>query len=290
MSQRKVVLTVSVTGSIGDRTQNPNLPVTPREIAESAMEAQKAGAAVAHIHVRDPETGKPSMALELYEEVVERIRAESDLIINLTSGAGGRFIPDDNDPVGPGPGSNLRLPEKRMAHVLKLKPEICSLDVGTMNFGPFVFVNCQGHVEAMAKMALEAGVKPEMEVFELGHIEIARHLLKKGLVKSPPLFQLCMGLRWGIPARPEYMIAMRDALPEGALWAGFAGAAGAFPMLAQAVLLGGNARIGFEDTLHVEKGKPASGNRELVEKAVSIIRALGAEPATSEEARQILQL
>jgi uncharacterized protein (DUF849 family) len=290
MSSEKIVLTVSVTGSMGDRSMNPNIPVTPQEIAESALQAQEAGAAVAHIHVRDPETGKPSMALELYEEVVQRIRERSDLIINLTTGAGGRVIPDDRDPIGLAPGSTLCTPQRRMEHVFKLKPEICSLDVGSMTFGPHVFMNYLAHVEWMAEQARQLGVKPEMEVFDMGHIEIAKHLLKSGRVNSPPLFQLCMGMRWGIPATTKNMILMKEALPSDAIWAAFAGAAGAFPMMAQSLLLGGNVRVGFEDTLHIEKGRPAKSNRELVEKAVSMVRTLGKDVATSEEARDLMKL
>ncbi len=289
MRSEKVVLTVAVTGSFGDRSI-PGLPITPKEIAESALEAYEAGAAVAHIHVRDMETGEPSMELKLYEEVVQRIREDSDMIINLSTGGGARFVPTDQDPVGFGPGSTLCAPRKRIEHVVKLRPEICSLDVGSMNFGPRVFVNSLAHVEWMAEQIRDAGTKPEMEVFDLGHIEIAHHLVRTGRIKPPPLFQLCMGVRWGIPATPFHMVIMKQALPTDALWAGFGIGTTAFPMLAQSILLGGNVRIGIEDTLYLEKGRHASSNKELVEKAVAIIRILGKEPATSEEARDLLKL
>lgn len=289
MRPEKLIITVSVTGSFGDRS-TPGLPITPIEIAESALEAYRAGAAVAHIHVRDVVTGKPSMEFKHYEEVVQRIRESSDMIINLSTGAGARFIPNDQDLIGFAPGSNLWSPQKRIEHVMRLKPEICSLDVGSMNFGPHVFVNSLSHVEWMAEQIREAGVKPEMEVFDLGHIEIANHLLKTGRVKRPPLFQLCMGVPWGIPATPNNMIIMRQALTPDAIWAGFGIGATAFPMLTQSILLGGNIRIGMEDTLYLEKGKQASSNKALVEKAVAIMKILDKEPATPEEAKDLIQL
>jgi uncharacterized protein (DUF849 family) len=289
MDSNKVVVTVAVTGSFGDRS-TPGIPVTPAEIAASAQGAYKAGASVAHIHVRDPETGKPSMELGLYEEVVRRIRDQSDMIINLSTGAGARFVPDDQDPVGFAPGSTLCGPQRRIEHVLRLRPEICSLDVGSFNFGPNVFVNHVPHVEWMAEQIRDAGVRPEMEVFDLGHIGIARHLMETGRVENPAMFQLCMGVSWGIPATPHNMVLMSRALPCDALWAGFGVGPTSFPMLAQAALLGGNVRIGMEDNLYLERGRPASGNRELVEKAVAILRLLEKEPATPAEARALLHI
>ena len=289
MSPEKVVVTSSVTGSFGDNSV-PGLPIAPKEIAESALDAYEAGAAVAHIHVRDVETGKPSMELKLYEEVVQRIRDRSDMILNLSTGAGARFIPTDEDPIGLAPGSTLCTPQKRIEHVIRLKPEICSLDVGSMNFGPHVFVNHLPHVEWMAERIQDAGVKPELEVFDLGHIEIANHLLNTGRVKRPPLFQLCMGVNWGIPGTSYHMVMMSQALPSDAIWAGFGIRETAFYMVAQSVLLWGNVRIGMEDTWYLEKGRRASGNKELVEKAVAILRILGKEPATPGEARELLKL
>lgn len=285
----KVVVTVSVTGSFGDRSV-PGLPITPKEIAESALEAHEAGAAIAHIHVRDVETGKPSMELKLYEEVVHRIRDRSDMILNLSTGAGARFIPTDQDPIGLAPGSTLCTPQRRIEHVIRLKPEVCSLDVGSMNFGPHVFVNHVAHVEWMAEHIEGCGVKPELEVFDLGHIEIANYLLRTGRVRRPPLFQLCMGVNWGIPATSHHMVMMKQALPSDAIWAGFGVGENTVPMLAQSLLLGGNVRIGMEDTWYLEKGRRANGNKELVEKAVAIVRVLDKEPATSDEARGLLKL
>ena len=289
MNSNKVIVTVPVTGSAGDRN-TPFLPITPKEIAESAVDAGKAGASVVHIHVRDVKTGRPSMDFKLYREVVERIRDHSDMIINLSTGAGGRFVPDDNDPVGFDSESNICGPQKRVEHVLRLKPELCSLDVGSMNFGDRVFVNTLSHVETMADLILEAGVKPELEVFDMGHIEIAKHLLATGKVHQPSLFQLCMAIPWGIPATTKNMVMMKEALPAEAVWTAFGISADCFPMAAQSVLLGGHVRVGMEDNLYLTKGQRASSNRELVEKAVSIIRALDKEPARPDEARVLLQI
>jgi len=289
MDSNKVMVTVPVTGSAGDRN-TPFLPITPREIAESAVDAGKAGASVVHIHVRDVKTGRPSMDFELYREVVDRIRDQSDMIINLSTGAGGRFVPDDNDSVGFGSESNMCGPQKRVEHVLRLKPELCSLDVGSMNFGDRVFVNTVSHVATMADLIWDAGIKPELEVFDMGHIEIAKHLLATKKVHHPPLFQLCMAIPWGIPATAKNMIMMKEALPAGAVWTAFGISADCFPMAAQAVLLGGHVRVGMEDNLYLAKGQRASSNRELVEKAVRIIRALDREPAGPDEAREFLHI
>jgi uncharacterized protein (DUF849 family) len=289
MRSGKVIVTVAVTGSFGDRN-TPFLPITPKEIAESALDAHEVGASVAHIHVRNLKTGGPSMDFELYREVVERIRDRSEMIINLSTGAGARFLPDDRDPMGLGSGSTLCVPQKRVEHVLGLKPELCSLDVGSLNFGPHVFVNTLSHVETMAALIQGAGVKAELEVFDMGHIEIAKHLLETGKVLCPPLFQFCMAVRWGIPATAKNMIMMKEALPPDALWAAFGIGPHSFPMAAQSVLLGGHIRVGMEDNLYLRKGERASSNRELVEKAVGIIRALEGEPARVEEARELLQI
>ncbi len=290
MTQQKVVITVAVTGSIGDKSKHPALPVTPEEIAESALEANLAGAAVAHIHVRDPETAEPSMAFELYEEVVRRIRDRSDMLINLTTGAGARIVPGDTDPIALGPGTTWATPEKRTEHIIDLKPDLCSLDVGSMNFGQRIFANPVPHIEQMAELIRAVGVKPELEVFELGHIEIAKELLKKGLVDSPPIFQLCLGIQWGISSSPKNALLMKEALPLGAVWGAFAIGRNSFPMAAQSILMGGNVRVGFEDNLYLTRGIPAKNNAALVEKALSILKALDKEPASAEEAREILGL
>ncbi len=218
MTKKDIIITVAVTGSFGDKSKHPNLPVTPKEIAEHAIKANKAGAAIAHIHVRDPKTAAPSMELSLYREVVDRIRDACDMLINLTTGAGARIVPDDREVVGLAGGTTWSSPEKRTEHIVALKPELCSLDVGSINFGTRVFANIVPHVEKMAEIILEAGVKPELEVFEMGHIEIAKHLIKHDLVKGTPLFQLCMGIPWGISGELKSLLMMKDAIPSGALW------------------------------------------------------------------------
>jgi uncharacterized protein (DUF849 family) len=290
MQNSKVVITVAVTGSIGDKKKHPALPVTPKEIADSAVKACSAGASVAHIHVRDPETTESSMSFELYQEVVERIRDSSNLVINLTTGVGARIVPNDSHPVGLGMGTTWSSPEKRTEHVVKLKPEVCSLDVGSMNFGTWVFANCVGHLEDMAVRVKEAGVKPELEVFDMGHITIAKNLLQKGLVEDPPIFQLCLGIPWGMPASSKNMLLMRDFLPNDAIWGGFGVGPTNFHMVAQSALLGGHIRVGFEDNFYLSRGIPAESNAQLVEKAVNILAMLDKEPASPQEAREILKL
>ena len=288
--ENKVVITVALTGAEGEKTKHPSLPITPKEIAQSALEAYSAGASVAHIHVRDPKTGERSMDFELYKEVFDRIREASDMIINLTTGAGGRLFADHSDPVGLGPDTIWRSPERRSEHVVRLKPEVCSLDVGSINMRNRIFANIVPHVEEMARRAGEVGVKPELEVFDFGHIDIARSLLEKGLVQHPPLFQLCLGVPWGIPATPKNMMLMKDALPTDAIWGGLGVGPLSFPMAAQSVMLGGNVRVGFEDNFNLSHGVPAKSNAHLVEKAVNILRALDKEPAPSSEARKMLGL
>jgi len=289
MAHQSPIITVAVTGAFGDRS-NENLPITPQAIANSALEAHQAGAAVAHIHVRDIQTGAPSMKLEYYQEVVDIIRARSDMIINLSTGAGARFAPTIDDPVGFDSSSTLCGPLKRVDHVLQLKPEICSLDIGSINFGNHIFANCLPHVELMAQKIHAAGVKAEMEIFDLGQIEIAKYLIEAHQIHQPSLFQICMGIRWGVPAKPENMIFLKNALPANSVWSAFGISSHSFSMLAQAVLLGGNVRIGLEDTLYLAKGVYAKSNRELVQKAVQIMALLGRKPASVEEAKKRLMI
>ena len=290
MTKQEIIITAAITGSFGDKSKNSRLPVTPEEIADHAIKAHGAGAAVAHIHVRDPKTAEPSMELQLYREVVDRIRDACDMIINLTTGAGARIVPDDGKNVGLAAGTTWSSPEKRTEHIVALKPELCSLDVGSVNFGTRVFANIVPHVEKMAKIILEAGVKPELEVFEMGHIEIAKHLIKNKLVKGRPLFQLCLGIPWGISGDAKNLIMMKEALPQGSLWGGFGIAQNSFPMAAHTALLGGNIRVGFEDNYYLDAGIPAKDNARLVTKAVLILELLGLKAATTDTAREILGL
>jgi len=288
---RPVIITCAVTGSAPSPKLSPHVPVTPEQIANEAIAAAKAGAAVVHIHVRDPKTGGASMEKQYYKEVVERIRADGvDVLINLTSGAGGGYTPSPEDPRRAAPGSNLSAPEKRVEHILELKPDLCSLDVATMNFGEYVFMNIPAHLRRMAEMINSAGVKPEIEVFDTGHVRLACDLIEKGFLKAPVLFQLCLGIPWGAPATTEAMLNLRNMLPAGSLWASFGISRAEFHMAAQAVILGGHVRVGLEDNLYLDRGKLAPGNAPLVQRAIEIVRALGEEPASTVQARQILGL
>lgn len=288
---RPVIISCALTGG-GDSTgASPHVPVTPVQIADEALAAREAGAAVVHIHVRDPATGKPSRELALYRETVSRIRdAGSDVVINLTTGPGARVVPDDRDMMRLGKGSTLASPEDRVEHVLELRPDICSLDVATMNFGPHAMVNVPAHLARMAKLVQDAGVKPELEVFDLGHAALAARMVADGQIASPPFVQLCLGISWGAPATSEGMLALRGMLPPGAIWSAFGIARHQFPMVAQAVVAGGHVRVGLEDNLYLSRGVLAPGNAPLVERARTIVEALGETVATPAEARAILGL
>jgi uncharacterized protein (DUF849 family) len=289
--QRKVMISCAVTGSADTPGKNPAVPVTPEQIASSAIDAAKAGAAIVHIHVRDPKTTLPSMDGAYYGEVVDRIRQSgTDVVINLTTGPGGRFSPSADDPMKPGPGTTLRTPRQRVQHVLDLRPEICSLDMGSMNMGPNVFVNTPSILEAMATDIRNAGVTPELEVFETGHLLLAKRMIETGHIKGPGMFQICLGIAWGQPATSEAMIYMRNLLPAGCIWFAFGISLHQFPMAAQAVLLGGHVRVGLEDNLYLERGKLTPSNAALVAKAVKIIELLGSSVATPNEARELLGL
>ena len=223
--------------------------------------------------------------------MVERIRASgSDVLINLTTGPGARFTHDDDDPSKPGPNSVLKSPEQRVRHVVELKPDICSLDMGSLNMGDRVFVNTPSHLQKMAEAIKDAGVMPELEVFETGLLLLARNFIDKGYVNPPGMFQICLGISWGQPATTEAMTYMRNLLPPAAPWFAFGISLHQFPMVAQAVLLGGHPRVGLEDNIYLEKGKLAPSNAALVEKAANIIEILGDAVATPRETRQILGL
>ena len=290
-SKRQVIVTCAITGGGDTVGKHPAIPVTPEQIAVSALEAAQAGAAIVHIHVRDPQTGKPSSKLELYREVVERIRAvNANVVINLTTGAGARYIPSKDNPKVGGEGTTILSPEERVRHVEVLKPEICTLDITTMNFGEYVFVNTPPHLRIMAKAINAVGALPELELFDTGNLRLALRLIEEGVLKTPAMFQICLGVPWGAPASTEMMIVMRDLLPKGSFWTGFGIGGQQFPMVAQAILLGGHTRVGLEDNLYLERGVFAKNNAALVEKAVKIVRALDCEPATPDEARRILAL
>ena len=281
---RPVIVSCAVTGGADSADASPAVPRSPEQIANEVLAARKAGAAIAHIHVRDPVSGKPSREIAYYREVVARVRdAGSDVLINLTTGPGAGFAPQTNNAL-----ANFVSPEARVEHVLEMRPQICSLDVATMNFGANAMVNVEAHLVTMAKMIQDAGVKPELEVFDLGHVQLAANMIARGLIASPPLLQLCLGISWGAPATAEGMVAMKSLLPAGVQWSAFGISRAQFPMVAQSIILGGHVRVGLEDNLYLSRGVLASGNAVLVERAVVIVEALGAKVATPKEAAALL--
>ena len=287
----KTFLTCAITGNITKPEQSPYLPITPQQIADSALEAAEAGAAVAHIHVRDPATGRPSMEIDLYRDVMDRIRAKNrDLIINLTTGPGGRFVPSEHDPKVAAPGTTLTLPEKRVEHIELLRPDICTLDLNTMNSGGEVVINTPRNVRKMAAIMRAARVLPEIELFDSGDCHLARDMFADGSLEGPGLFSLVLGVKYGFNPSPETMMYARGLLPEGAIWSGFGLGRTEFPMVAQAWLLGGHVRVGMEDNLYMSKGVLAKSNAELVAHAVGILRMLGANIASARDARAMLGL
>ena len=291
MINPKTFITCAITGNITKPEQSPYLPITQQQIADSALEAAEAGAAVAHIHVRDPATGRPSMEVDYYRDVMDRIRARNrELIINLTTGPGGRFVPSEHDPKIAGPGTTLMLPEKRVEHVELLRPDICTLDLNTMNSGGEVVINTPRNVRKMAAVMRAARVLPEIELFDSGDCHLARDMFADGSLEGPGLFSLVLGVKYGFNPSPETMMYARGLLPPGAIWSGFGLGRTEFPMVAQAYLLGGHVRVGMEDNLYVSKGVLAKTNAELVAHAAGILRMLGAEIASAKDARAMLKL
>ncbi|MDA0229375.1 MAG: 3-keto-5-aminohexanoate cleavage protein [Proteobacteria bacterium] len=292
---RKVIITCAVTGSADTVGKNPAVPVTPQQIADSAIEAAKAGAAIVHVHVRDPETGQASMAPELYEATAGRIReSNTDVVLNLTTGYGGRISLGLDNPLEFGPGTTMTSPARRIEHVLALKPEICSLDVATMNSGGIrdesVMINSPPHLRYMAQAMRENGVVPELEVFDVGHVRLARHMLEADQIARPGFFQLCLGIQWGAPATPAALNYLLTLLPEGAHWAAFGISRDQLPLAGLSILSGGHVRTGLEDNLYLRQGELAPSNAALVEQAVTLIEMFGCEAATPAEARDILNL
>ena len=271
----KTIITVAVCGSVPTKEMNPAVPYTPKEIADSAIDSYKAGATIAHIHVRDPETGVPTSDISLFSEVVDRIRNSCDMIINLTTS-----------------GINLKgenVIEQRLEPV-KLLPEICSFDIGSMNFQHRPFINSPEWGRLAAKRMREYGIKPEIEVFDMGHIRQAKHWLKEGLIDDPPYFQLCMGAGWGIEATPENLLVMKNALPPGVVWSVLGVGRMQLPMITMAMLSGGHVRVGVEDNIYLRRGELLKSNAQIVEVAANIIQQLQGEVANTNEAREILGL
>jgi uncharacterized protein (DUF849 family) len=286
----KPIITAAVTGAGDTTSKSKHVPVTPKEIADSAIEAAKAGAAIAHIHARDPETGGISHDLEHFREIVERIReSDTDVIINITAGGGGDWVPSEEDPTKGGPGTDMQTPEERHEPVGELLPELSTLDLGSLNFGDQVYINTTDWLREHARLIQESGVKPELEIFDTGQLRFAKQLLSEGLIDEEPLFQFCLGIPWGMEADAETLLYLRDKLPENAHWAAFGIGRQQIPMAIQSMLLGGHIRVGLEDNLYLEKGVFAT-NAQLVDKVVSIMSPLGAEPMSPKEARQLLNL
>ncbi|MFE9461367.1 MULTISPECIES: 3-keto-5-aminohexanoate cleavage protein [Streptomyces] len=289
---QNVIITCALTGAGDTVGRSPHVPVTPEQIAASAVEAAGAGAAVVHIHVRDPETGAPSREPRLYREVVERIRETgTDVVVNLTAGMGGDLVIDPEAPLRHLPGTDLVGGLERLPHVEDLLPDICTLDCGSLNFGDGsnLYVSTPDMLRTGARRIQELGVRPELEIFDTGQLWFAKQLLAEGLLDDPTVFQLCMGVPWGAPADPGVLMSMVNMLPDGARWASFALGRMQMPWVAQSILLGGHVRVGLEDNLYLAKGVKAT-NGQLVERAVRITESLGSRVATPDEAREQLGL
>lgn len=287
-------ITCAVTGSGNSHTKSDKVPITPRQIAAACVEAAKEGAAIAHCHVRDPETGEPSRDPALFREVVARVRESGqDVILNFTAGTGGDLMlgpaqmPMPFNPVG----TDMIGAAERLEHVTDLLPEICTLDFGSMNFGDpnYVMVNTPGMLREMARIVHDAGIRPEIEVFDLGHLVLAKELVAEGLIEDPVLIQLCMGIPYGAPADPAAVAALTGAIPQGWTYSMFSVGRMQMPYVAQAVLAGGNVRVGMEDNIWLDKGIPAT-NGALVERAASVLSAMNVRILDVAEVRDKLAL
>lgn len=288
---QKTVITCAVTGNLVKPEQTPHLPITPEQIATECLAAAEAGAAQVHIHVRDPATGRPSMDVELYRDVVDRIRVRNrELVINLTTGPGGRFVPSEDDPRVAAPGSTLVHPDKRVEHIARIKPDVCSLDLNTMNSGPDVVINTPKNVRRMAAVIRAAGVMPELEVFDSGDVHLALDLIADGTLAGPGMWTFVLGVKYGFAPAPQTVLYARDLLPPGAFWTAFGIGRMEYPIVAQVWLAGGHVRVGMEDNIYLDRGVLAQSNAQLVAKAADILRSLGGEVASAREARTMLGL
>jgi 3-dehydrocarnitine:acetyl-CoA trimethylamine transferase len=289
---RNVIITCALTGAGDTVGKSEHVPVTPEQIAESGIAAARAGAAIVHVHVRDPESGRGSREVALYREVVERIRDSGvDVVINTTAGMGGDLVLDPQEPTRILEGTDLVNGVERLVHVAEVQPDICTLDCGSLNFGEgsLVYVSTPDILRDGAKRIQELGVRVEMEIFDTGHLWFAQQLVEEGLIDAPAMFQLCMDIPYGAPADPALLMAMVNRLPEGSVWTSFALGRMQMPWVAQSVLLGGHVRVGLEDNLYLAKGVKAT-NAQLVERARTIVEAMGASVATPDDAREILRL
>ena len=290
---REVFITCAVTGSGATQDKSPHVPRSPKQIATSAIDAARAGAAIVHCHVRDPDSGAPRRDVELYREVTQRIRdSEVDVVLNLTAGMGGDIVFGGvESPLPVAAGTDMAGATERLAHIAACLPEICTLDCGTMNFAEsdYVMTNTPGMLRAMGEMLTSLGVKPEIEAFDTGHLWFARELVREGILKPDALVQLCMGVPWGAPDDLNTFMAMVNNVPQDWIWSAFALGRNEMPYVAAAVLAGGNVRVGLEDNLMLARGQFAT-NAQLVERAVTIIENMGAQVIGPEQVRQKLNL
>ena len=285
------IITCAITGAVTTREQTPYLPVTPEEIATSALEAAEAGAAVAHIHVRDPETGRPSVNVDYYRDTVDRIKKHNkDLLINLTTGPGAFYLPSFGVNLAQGaPGSFLAGAAKRVEHIQAIKPDLCSLDFNTMHqAGDGIRINHKRVTREMLRLVQEAGTKPELEIFDSGDLRIAQEFVAEGLVKGKPFWQFAMGVKYGWGSTPNALHYAYRELEPGSTWSAFGIGKDEMPLVAQTMILGGHVRVGMEDNIYTSKGVLAKTNAELVKMAVDIIKLLGGSVAGYQEARDIL--
>ncbi|MEN5075914.1 3-keto-5-aminohexanoate cleavage protein [Isoptericola cucumis] len=289
---RNVIITCALTGAGDTVGRSEHVPVTPEQIAQAGIDAARAGAAIVHVHVRDPRTGAPSRETELYREAVELIRASDvDVVVNTTAGMGGDLYLDPKEPTTILPETDLVNGVERLKHVGEVKPDICTLDCGSLNFGEgsLVYVSTPDILRDGARRIQELGTRVEMEIFDTGQLVFAKKLVAEGLIDSPAMFQLCMDVPYGMPADPRLLATLVDQLPDGAVWSSFALGRMQLPWVAQSVLLGGHVRVGLEDNLYLSKGVKAT-NAQLVTRARTIIESMGAQVATPDDAREILQL
>lgn len=286
----KLFITCAVTGS-SPLPNHDNFPVTPEQVAAQGLAAAEAGASILHIHVRHPETGDPSTELAHYREVVQRIREKNnEVILNVTTGPGCTWMQSDEDPSVCGPGTVMFTAERRLEHILDLKPEMCTLDICTMQLWGGVAINLDPMITRMGHMIQDAGVLPEIECFEAGDFVFADDLMAKGAIPKNVPFSFVLGTKYGLPATTEAMLYAKNQIPRGAHWTGFGVSRHSYPMAAQAVLLGGNVRVGFEDTIYLRRGRKAADNAELVRWGVDIIEKLGKDVASAGETRAMLGL
>ena len=290
----EVFITAAVTGSGDTAGKSDKVPVTPKEIADAAIESAKAGAAIAHCHVRNPETGAPARDVALYREVVDRIRsADTDVVINLTAGMGGDLtLGNVEQPLPPSAvGTDMAGAAERMEHVRELLPEICTLDCGTLNFGhgDYIMTNTTSMLRAMGQQMTDLGVRPEIEAFDTGHLWFAKQLVEEGIIEDPVMVQLCMGIPWGAPNDLNTYMAMVNNIPDNWVWSAFSIGRMQMPYVTAAMLGGGNIRVGLEDNLYLDRGVFAT-NGQLVERAASIATSMGAKIIGPDEVRAKLKL